>query len=73
MSKYQIYLYQTTGETQFVFDAETLEEITKLWEECKNEQDEYTSIDAELSLYKGEELLETYDIPDNQREWITID
>ena len=70
---YSILLYQTTGETQFVYEAETLEEITKLWEECKNEQDEYTSFDAELILYKDDEVIDSYNIPDNQREWITID
>lgn len=64
---YSILLYQTTGEIQTYWTSDSLEEIKRLWEESKAEQDEYTEVDEELVLYHDEEVLEDYQIVDSQR------
>ncbi|MDA9641255.1 hypothetical protein N9T01_00660 [bacterium] len=73
MTTYRIILNQTTGESQTQWTSESLEEIMKLWEEEKNEQDKFSKIDMELVLYKDDEITEDYEIIDAQREWIVID
>ena len=67
MTNYRINLYQNTGETQFQWESESLEEITKLWNQEKSQQDEFTEFDEELLLYKGEELIDSYIIPESQK------
>ena len=73
MTTYRIILNQTTGESQTQWTSESLEEIMKLWEEEKNEQDKFSKIDMDLVLYKDDEVIDDYEIIDAQREWIVID
>ena len=73
MTTYKIILNKTTGETQTQWSSESYEEIMKLWEEEKAEQDKFSKIDMELVLYKDNEVLDDYEIIDAQREWIVID
>jgi hypothetical protein len=73
MSIYRIILNQTTGESQIECTTESYDEIMKLWEEEKSEQDKFSKIDMELVLYKDEEVIDDYEIIDAQREWIVID
>ena len=73
MSTYRIILNQTTGESQTEYTSESYDEIMKLWEEEKSEQDKFSKIDMELVLYKDEEVIDDYEIIDAQREWIVID
>ena len=73
MTTYRIILNQTTGESQTQWTSESLEEIMKLWEEEKNEQDKFSKTDMELVLYKDDEVIDDYEIIDAQREWIVID
>ena len=73
MTAYRIILNQTTGESQTQWTSESLEEIMKLWEEEKNEQDKFSKIDMDLVLYKDDEVIDDYEIIDAQREWIVID
>ena len=73
MKTYKIILNKTTGETQTQWSSESHEEIMKLWEEEKNEQDKFSKIDMELILYKHDEVIDEYEIIDAQREWIVID
>tara|TARA_R110002012_G_scaffold287269_1_gene479542 strand:+ start:17 stop:217 length:201 start_codon:yes stop_codon:yes gene_type:complete len=63
---FYIYLYQSTQETQQVWQRETLEEIMKLWD-CEKASDDYSDIDKELVLYKDDEVLDDYQITDEQR------
>ena len=73
MTTYTIILNKTTGETKTQWSSESSEEIMKLWEEEKAEQDKFSKIDMELVLYKDDEVLDDYEIIDAQREWIVID
>ena len=73
MTTYKIILNQTTGEAKTLWSSESLEEIMKLWEEEKAEQDKFSKIDMELVLYKDDEVIDDYEIIDAQREWIVID
>ena len=73
MTTYIIILNKTNGETQTQWSSESREEIMKLWEEEKAEQDKFSKIDMELVLYKDDEVLDDYEIIDAQREWIVID
>ena len=73
MTTYTIILNKTTGETKTQWSSESREEIMKLWEEEKAEQDKFSKIDVELVLYKDDEVLDDYEIIDAQREWIVID
>ena len=73
MTSYTIILNKTTGETQTQWSSESYEEIMKLWEEEKNEQDKFSKTDMELVLYKDDEVIDDYEIIDAQREWIVID
>jgi len=73
MTTYTIILNKTTGETKTQCSSESHEEIMKLWEEEKNEQDKFSKIDMELLLYKDDEVIDDYEIIDAQREWIVID
>ena len=73
MTTYKVVLYKTTGETQTQWSSESHEEIMKLWEEEKDEQDKFSKIDMELVLCKDDEVLDEYEIIDAQREWIVID
>ena len=73
MTTYRIILNQTTGESQTQWTSESLEEIMKLWDEEKNEQDKFSKIDMDLVLYKDDEVIDDYEIIDAQREWIVID
>lgn len=73
MASYTIILNKTTGETQTQWSSEAHEEIMKLWEEEKNEQDKFSKIDMELVLYEDDKILDDYEIIDAQREWIVID
>ena len=73
MTIYIIILTKTTGETQTQWSSEAHEEIIKLWEEEKNEQDKFSKIDMELVLYKYDEVIDEYEIINAQREWIVID
>ncbi|MDP7995711.1 MAG: hypothetical protein RAK21_12150 [Synechococcus sp. SP2 MAG] len=73
MTIYRIILNQTTGESQTQWTSESIEEIMKLWEEEKNEQDKFSKIDMDLVLYKDDEVIDDYEIIDAQREWIVID
>ena len=73
MATYTIILNKTNGETQTQLSSESHEEIMKLWEEEKNEQDKFSKIDMELVLYKDDEVIDDYEIIDAQREWIVID
>jgi hypothetical protein len=73
MTNYTIILNKITGETQTQWSSESHEEIMKLWEEEKNEQDKFSKIDMELVLYKDDKVIDDYEIIDAQREWIVID
>ena len=73
MTTYTIILNKTNGKTQTQCSPESHEEIMKLWEEEKNEQDKFSKIDMELILYKHDEVIDEYEIIDAQREWIVID
>ena len=73
MTTYRIILNKTTGESQTERTSESYDEIMKLWEEEKNEQDKFSKIDMELVLYKDDRVIEDYEIIDAQREWIVID
>ena len=73
MTTYIIILNKTNGEAQTQWSSESQEEIMKLWEEEKIEQDKFSKIDMELVLYKDDEVLDDYEIIDAQREWIVID
>ena len=73
MANYTIILNKTTGEKQTQWSSESQEEILKLWEEEKNEQDKFSKTDMELVLYKDDEAIDDYEIIDAQREWIVID
>ena len=73
MATYTIILNKPPGETQTQWSSESHEEIMKLWEEEKNEQDKFSKIDMELILYKDDKVLDDYEIIDAQREWIVID
>ena len=73
MANYTIILNKTTGEKQTQWSSESQEEILKLWEEEKNEQDKFSKTDMELVLYKDDEVIDDYEIIDAQREWIVID
>ena len=73
MTLYKIMLNKTTGETRMQWSSESHEEIMKLWEEEKDEQDKFSKIDMELVLCKDDEVLDEYEIIDAQREWIVID
>ena len=73
MTTYIIILNKTKGDTKTQWSSESREEIMKLWEEEKAEQDKFSKIDMELVLYKDDEVLDDYEIIDAQREWIVID
>ncbi len=73
MTTYTIMLNKTTGQTQTQSSSESHEEIMKLWEEEKAEQDKFSKIDMELVLYKDGKVIDDYEIIDAQREWIVID
>jgi hypothetical protein len=71
---YRIELHQSTGETQNVFESDSLEKIKKLWEQEKSLADEYTEFDDELTLRKStdgfeddNEMIDSYIIPNSQR------
>lgn len=71
---YRIELHQSTGETQNVFESDSLERIKKLWEQEKSLADEYTEFDDELTLRKStdgfeddNEMIDCYIIPNSQR------
>jgi hypothetical protein len=65
---YTIYLYQSTGEVQNVYDSESKEEIMKLWKQECSSQDEYTPLDIELVLDKDGETIDSYIIPESQKD-----
>ena len=73
MTTYRIILNQTAGESQTECKSESYDEIMKLWEEEKSEQDKFSKIDMELVLCKDDEAIDDYEIIDAQREWIVID
>ena len=73
MTTYRIILNQTTGESKTECTSESCDEILKLWEEEKSEQDKFNKTDMELVLYKDDEVMDDYEIIDAQREWIVID
>mgnify|MGYP001489328585 CR=1 FL=1 len=73
MTIYTIILNKTTGDSENQWSSESHDEIMKLWEEEKNEQDKFNKIDMELVLYKDDEVIDDYEIIDAQREWIVID
>ena len=73
MTTYRIILNQTSGESKTECTSESHDEIMKLWEEEKIEQDKFSKMDMELVLYKGDEVIDDYEIIDAQREWIVID
>ena len=71
---YAIILHQSTGENQTVFTSDSLEEITKLWEQEKALDDDYSEFDEELTLRKStdefeddDEMIECYLIPESQK------
>ena len=68
MTTHTIILNKTPVETQTQWSSESHEEIAKLWEEEKNEQDKFSKIDMELVLYKDDEVIDDYEIIDAQRE-----
>ncbi|QNI75628.1 hypothetical protein [Synechococcus sp. MVIR-18-1] len=71
---YTIYLHQSSGETQHVYQSESFEEISKLWEQEKALDDDYTSMDEELTLRQRtdedseDEMIDCYPILNSQRE-----
>ena len=73
MTTYKIILNQTTGETKTQCSSESHEEIMKLWQVEKNEQDKLSKIVMDLVLYKDDEVLDDYEMIDAQQEWIVID
>lgn len=73
MTTYKIILNQTTGETKTQCSSESHEEIMKLWQVEKNEQDKFSKIVMDLVLYKDDEVLDDYEMIDAQQEWIVID
>jgi len=70
---YTIYLHQSSGETQHVYQSESFEEISKLWEQEKALDDDYTSMDEELTLRQrtdedsDAEMIDCYPILNSQR------
>ena len=73
MTTYKIILNQTTRETKTQCSSESHEEIMKLWQVEKNEQDKFSKIVMDLVLYKDDEVLDDYEMIDAQQEWIVID
>lgn len=73
MTAYKIILNQTIGETKTQCSSESHEEIMKLWQVEKNEQDKFSKIVMDLVLYKDDEVLDDYEMIDAQQEWIVID
>ena len=73
MTTYRIILNKITGESTTECTSESYDEIMKLWEEEKSEQDKFSKMDMELVLYKDDEVIDDYEIIDAQREWIVID
>ena len=73
MTAYKIILNLTTGETKTQCSSESHEEIMKLWQVEKNEQDKFSKIVMDLVLYKDDEVLDDYEMIDAQQEWIVID
>ena len=69
MTTYRIILNQTTGESQTECTSESYDEIMKLWEDEKAEQDKFSKMDMELVLYKDDEVIDDYEIIDAQRQW----
>ncbi|MDC0257098.1 hypothetical protein OAK25_02980 [Synechococcus sp. AH-551-P10] len=55
------------------YESESYDEIMKLWQDEKSEQDKFSKMDMELVLYKDDEVIDDYEIIDAQREWIVID
>jgi hypothetical protein len=71
---YTIYLHQSSGETQHVYQSESFEEISKLWEQEKK-NDDYMAMDEELTLRQrtdedseDDEMIDCYPILNSQRE-----
>ncbi len=64
---FYIHLYQSSGEIQTEFTSESYDEIMKLWEQEKNEQDEFTEFDELLTLSNEEEVIDSYEIPESQQ------
>ena len=76
---YGIYLYQSTGEVQDVYDRESKEEILELWKQECSSQDEYTPLDESLELVKvvvdsetdeeiSSETIDSYTITESQQD-----
>ena len=75
---YKIYLSQSSGEIQHVYDSESKDEILELWKQECSAQDEYTSFDLKLELCKevidsetddeiSSEVIDSYIIPESQQ------
>ena len=65
---FTIHLHQSTGEIQTVFDSESREEITQLWEQECSAQNEYTPCDEFLTLSCNDVVFDSYLIPASQQE-----
>jgi len=69
---YAIILHQSTGENQTVYTSNSIEEITKLWEQEKALDDDYTEFDEELTLRQSSdginsEMIDCYLIKESQK------
>lgn len=72
---YTIYLHQSSGETQHVYESESFEEISKWWEHEKSgTDDDYAWMDDELTLRQRKdeddengEMIDCYPILNSQR------
>ena len=64
---YTILLHQTTGETQFLWDSDNIDAITKLWDEECSSLDDYTEFDEYLTLSNELGVINTHTLTDEQR------
>ena len=64
---YTIHLHQSTGETQFLWDSDSYDAITKLWDEECSSLDEYTEFDEYLTLSNELGVINTHMLTDEQR------
>ena len=64
---FHIHLHQSSGEIQTVFTSESKEEITQLWKQECEADDEYTFLDELLTLSLNDDVIESYQIPESQQ------
>ena len=75
MKNYAIYLNQEGGDKQNLGESDSLEEITKMWDDWKKD-DDYGLMDEDIILVKlsdnvdvDDELIDCYVIPKSQQNF----